>query len=249
MKMIIFRPWCRYIRNYLPPVDISIEEQHDSEPWHHLPDYSVLIVCHSFQILWWVISPKKTEALFSPPSRLDLPSALPQLQSPVKIVKLTKSIDREKITLALASLAASASAAMALWSWIGSLTSFLHTFWLGKWQFWVWTMIQFFVNVISFCEKSKVKFFITSLLHMYCFGNFENLLSYVCLLMLSYVCLFILWNQKCLILSSFQINCLLCHFVFVWRFLTSRLVQLWSPTALWHHLATPVDQHEGKKSN
>ena len=59
MKIIIFRPWCRYIRNYLPPVDISIEEQHDSEPWHHLPDYSFLIVCHSFQILWWVISPKK----------------------------------------------------------------------------------------------------------------------------------------------------------------------------------------------
>ena len=113
--------------------------------------------------------------------------------------------------------AASASVAMALWSWIGSLTSFLHTFCFGKWQFWVWTMIQFFVNVISFCEWSKVKVF-TSFLHMYCFGNFENLLSYVCLI--------ILWNQKCLILSSFQINCLLCHFVFVWRFLTSRLVQL-----------------------
>ena len=37
-----------------------------------------------------------------------------------------------------------------------------------------------------------LELFITSLLHMYCLGNFENLLSYVCLLMLSYVCLFIL---------------------------------------------------------
>ena len=190
MKIIIFRPWCRYIRNYLPPVDISIEEQHDSEPWHHLPDYSVLIVCHSFQILWWVISPKKTEALFSPPSRLDLPSALPQLQSPMKIVKLTKSIDREKITLALASLAASASAAMALWSWIGSLTSFLHTFWLGKWQFWVWTMIQFFCecNIILWEKQSKI-FHHISFAHVL-FRQFWEF-AILCLFINAILCLFI----------------------------------------------------------
>ena len=139
---------------------------------------------------WWLISPKKTEALFSPPSRLDLPSALPQLQSPVKIVKLTKSIDREKITLALASLAASASAAMALWSWIGSLTSFLHTFWLGKWQFWVWTMIQFFCecNIILWEKQSKI-FHHISFAHVL-FRQFWEF-AILCLFINAILCLFI----------------------------------------------------------
>ena len=65
-----------------------------------------------------------------PPGEHWRPSAHPPLRSPGRKAQFCSDYYHFILTFALASLAASASVAIALWRWIGNLTSFLKVFYL-----------------------------------------------------------------------------------------------------------------------